>query len=341
MTHEDAYDPRVAFDDYIVGGATPAYDVLGSAQAIARRATRRRLRAPMDVLGSLGYDPTSKTFAVPEVVLGAEPEPKPTGLPVFDALHQRFRDALPGPKMVRVDDDGSYERWKETRREPYVAQLEERLTALEEAVRAHVADHHGGGRLAALESAFERHVSDPDAHNRALDAVIGQVALCGTRVPLHLPEEGTGAILCWRDGDELLCSVRLPSREGVRIATTAVPVKHAVDETLGAAVAEEVHPEAILLVVPTMAPVLGGMGLLGELCRAAPTLAGVGTPFVGVLASPTDPKLAAAMALVQRCQRGDPAACAEAGILKKAERRLMKDAEKRLKRAQRERARAS
>lgn len=339
MMAADAYDLRVAFDDVVVG-APSSYDVLGIAQVIAARATRRRLRAPMDVLGSLGYDPTATSFAVPAVIMVGADEPRATGLPVFDALHRRFYEALPTPKMVRVDDDATYERWKEGRRQPYVARLEARLQAIEDALMAHVSDRHVE-RLAALEAAFERHVSDRAAHDRALVGALDEVAMCGSRIPLPLPETRTGAIVCWRDGDEIACSVRLPSKDGVKIATTAVPVAKALEETLGAAIAAEVHPEAVMLVVPPLTQVLGGVDLVSQICRAAPALCGMAPPFVGVLASPTDSRLAAAMALVQRCQRGDPAACAEAGVLTRAERRLMRDAEKRLKRAQRERARQS
>ena len=335
----DAYHPAAAFDDLYAGGVPDPIDCLGAARRIMRTAGRRRLRAPMTVLGT-SYDPTATTFSVPSVLAGGD-QVQPTGLPLFDALQRRYQDGLPQPKMVRVDDDATFERFRETRRAPYVARLDERLAAIEEVMRGHLADHHGGGRAQRLEAAFERHVSNPNAHNQAIVGALAEVAHAGVPVPLPLPEARDGRITCWRDGAEILCSVRLPSKDGVRIATTAVPVSRALDETLGAAIAAGVSPEEILLVVPSMAQVLGGMALVPQLCRAAPELAAAHPPYVGTLVTPTDPEMAAAMSLVQRCQRGDPRACAEAGALRHARRGLLREAEKRVTRGQRERARQS
>ena len=336
----DRYDAVVAFDDYFVGHADG--DALGAASVIMHHAGRRRLRAPMTVMG-VNYDPTPKTFDPPKVILGDlgdETAPEPTGLPLYDSLQTRFAEALPKPKMVRVDDQRSYEAFREERRAPYVDRLEARLEHLEEEMRAHLQDGHVG-RLAALEAAFERHVSNPTAHSQAVVGALTEVAYGGTPIALPLPEAQNGSIACWRDRNEILCSIRLPDDDGVRIATTAVPIRRAVQETLGAAMSAGVAPDKILLVVPAVAQVLGGLALVPQMCRAADDLCAADKPWVGMLLSPTDPKLAAAMALVQRCQRGDPRACAEAGALRQNRKRLVKAAERLLTHGQRESARRS
>jgi hypothetical protein len=340
MLARDTYHPAVAFDDLFPGGeAIGEVDCLGAARTIMRSAGRRRIRAPMSIVGA-AYDPTEHTFSLPNVLVGDDTV-QDTGLPLFDALQRRFKDGLPQPKMVRVDSEDSYEAFREARRAPYVARLEQRLQDLEDHFREHVYDRHGGGRVAALEAAFERHVSDPNAHNRAILGALEETSNAGTPIPLPLREARQGAIMCWRDGGEILCSVRLPRQEGTCVATTAVPVSRALEETLGAAIAANVPPEEILLVVPGLSQVLGGLALVPQLCRAAPELSAARTPYVGVLVTPTDPALAAAMSLVQRCQKGDPRACAEAGALRYARHGLLRDAETRLTRAQRERGRPS
>lgn len=326
MEFSDPYDPMVAFDDYYeaVGGGEPACDLVRAAQAVARRAQRRRLAAPPSIIVGASYDPTHETFEAGGVVYSVIGDDEaPTGLPVFDDLHQRFADALPAPKYVRLDTPESYAAFREARRAPYIAALDARLTALEAAVAAHIADDHGGGKLDALQDAFDRHLA----------AGIGLAAQGGEPIALPMRACAEGKIECWQDGPEILCSIRLPGPDGiVRVATSATPAADAVEETLGCAIAEDLEPDEVIIIVPPMAQVLGASELVPEICGVALELLGCsgGAPFVGVMLPAADPATAAAMALLQRCQGGDRRACAEAAKMARSHRALIEDARDRL-----------
>lgn len=332
----DPYDPCVAFDDIWgtgdVGPRAPSSEDLAyAAAAIAHRARRRRLHAPPPSIVGVSYDPTYLSFEAGGVAYRVIGDDSPTGLPIFDELHQRFSTALPSPKHVRLDTEASYADFRR-RRDPSLASLDERLAALEAAVAAHTADDHGGGKLAALQDAFERHVA---AH------VCGDDAPASQPIDLPLAACRTGLIECWQEGPEICVSVRIPGPDGqARVATSAMPADTAVEETLGCAIDAGLEPEEMLVVVPPMAQVLGADRMITEICGCALEVLGQsgGQPFVGVLVPSADPSIAAAMALLQRCQRGDRRACAEAHELERRHRALVEDAHDRLIRGQRMKA---
>lgn len=358
MTARDPYDPVVAFDD--IYGGEDAYqapiDVRRAAWAVIDQAKRKRLGVtPVEVVGA-AVDTTLWSFESPVYVVGEGERGAggASGLVLFDGIKDRFSGALPKPKLVRVDDEASYAEFRNARRAPYLAKLEERLAAVERTLEGHIADNHGGGRLAALEDRFTRHVADEDARLDALEErfvehvhdprahVLGALegaVYGGTKVHLPLKEAREGKIDCWRDGKELLCTVRLRGKDGrVRMATTGQSVEHPLAEVLGYALSAGLDVEETLAVAPPMAEILGCTTLIGELCGAARELvacAGSGT-YVGTLQSATDPMIAATMALIQRCQGGDRRAMAELSLLYRANPALCEDALERLVRGQHE-----
>lgn len=327
----DEYDPRVAFDDLVgdpfygivTGGR---YDVLGAARKILHRAHRRRLHVPLTVVG-VPYDSTYSSFeAGGQIYDVLGDDAPPIDLPVYGALYKQFSDAVPDPKLVRIDDAQSYADFRAGRGQKYIDQLAARLSALEEAVAQHVADHHGGGRVAALEEALRQHIAECHCG--------------GSPIPLPLPGTPPGAIDAWQDGAEILCTVRFITPDGrVLSATSGTPAEDEVNEVVGCAIEEGVEPEELVACAPAVAQVLGATRLVQQLIGAAVDIidcAGCEAPFVGVMTSDADPAKAAAMMLVQQCQRGDFSAMQDARAMSrtKSGKKMLKDATKTLSMAQ-------
>ncbi len=319
------YHPAIAFDDLadgpFYGVVTGARDPLDAAVAIAHRARAKRARSPSRVIGNVA----TPTFSFAPIayfdILGDD---APVELPIYGALYKQFADGLPEPKLARVDDVASYADFRAARREPYLAQLEARLTALEIAFAAHVADNHGGGRLDALEAALHKHI-DECVHG-------------GEAIELPIAQCRTGQIECWQDGPEILCTVRILRSDGdARMVTSGTQVARTADTVVGAALDEGLEPEELLTVGPAMIQFVGAAKLTEEVCGAAiSAIRCLGGGTGGALLAPVvDPSLAAAMMLLQRCQQGDWAACTEARRMQKGHPALLEEAGDRLLFAQR------
>ncbi len=362
MTYRDPYDVRIAFDDlYTEDFDTPFYVpstdigkpfymsprhatnpmvVLG---AITKAVKGNRLTAPpvqfellgetdiisgddgFEVLGYSGWRGQSRNFDI----LGAAIE-----FPIFSAYYEKFASALPTPKRVRMDTERSYREFRDARRMLYIERFEERLAALENAFAQHTRDGHGGNS-----GTFLTHVDD------SLVGPLREVLTGGTSVALPVAASDAGKIECWQDGPEILCTIRMPPGKSGRpfLATSAIPVASVLDEVMGAATLAVDVDTDFSEIVPTFAAItqiLGGERLLSEMCAAAPSLLACGyNPGVGVLSSASDPAIAAAMSLLQRCQRGDRAACEEVEQMTPIFGTLLLDARERLVAAQRDKSR--
>lgn len=353
MGSSDAYDPAVAFDDY-AGGRAPGQielpswsggrsseespepsPVMGAADAVRSLLTtvrRRRRRLPPLLLVGASDDPTYRTFEVEGKtysIIGNEPTVQLSDTPIFDALKRKFAAAAPEPRYVRVDDAKSYGDFRTARRDPYVKNLEKRVTELEQAIVMHMVDNHGGGRVARLESAFAR---------------LADQARCGGS-PIMLPLEqcARGAIECWQDGGEILCTVRVPGSDGrARMITSGTPVEKYVDEVVGAAMQSNTDPELFVSVAPMVVQVLGASALIQRLCAAASglTTQSKGKKYIGVLSAASDPDTAAAMTVLQRCQMRDPRALSEAHRIYRRDPDLIGHSIECLHRGQQEKAKA-
>lgn len=271
----------------------PDEDYGAAAQAIGAEVARHRLAPPPMIVQPVGHVDLSGAH----VILGAEPEP--TGLPIFDELHERFSRALPGPKVMRVDDEGSYARFRDARRARY---------------------------FPAVVGA---------SGDEVIDALSG--ALTGGR-PVKLPGYPEGAVECWHDGPEVYCTVRAlgPGRQ-LRMLTSATPVDKHVSEFVSASKRAGVAPETASVLGEDMVPVLGGTSLVPQICAAAPEMIGLEPPATVIATANSDPKIAATMALLQRAQQGDHQALSEVIALAKLDERTVGDARRKLKKAQEKR----
>ena len=328
----DGYDADEVFDD--VAPAKVSRPASREAQKravrqIIKQAQRSRLSPP-----ALTVEPASRDEVLGEIarseydilgeILGTDSAPGAAfspltspDLPITQKLYNKFQAGLPAPKIVRVDTEDSYAKFRDGLRAPYLAQLEDRISALEANVADHESDNHGGGRVARLEDALERHIAEARHNPEVLGADVEQAAeqarAGGTKIPLSLHPADAGKVDSWQDGDVIYCSVRLP---GIRIATTSTPVERHVEEVMQYAADADVDPVEVMGVLPVVAQILGGGALVTQLCCAAPELLArpevvAGQVFVGKVAPKSSPDVAAVMALLQLCQRGDKRACAE------------------------------
>lgn len=346
------YDPEVVFDDYAAGcapgqselplwsrprvyGDEPEQVPLiarlsGAVRSMLAHARRRRSAPPPTVVGEAGYDPTYRTFEVEGVtyrLIGDGGAVSDT--PIFDALRRKFDEADQQDRYVRVDDTESYETFRAARRAPYLARLDAHLKALEVAYADHAADDHAHGRVARLEDALGR--------------LVNQARHGGDAIPLPLAQSARGAIECWQDGDEILCTIRVSSPDWTtKMITSGVPVRKYVDEMVGCAIASQAEPDLVVATAPFVVQVLGATALIQRLCASAGELIkkSTGRTLVGVLQSPSDASTAAAMMILQRCQMGDKKAIAEAYRLEAKDAGLVSHALECLQRGQAEKAKA-
>jgi hypothetical protein len=314
----DHYDASEIFDDEELGHPL----VLGSdaqkhaLRAVVKQAQRSRLPPPVMTVspaeGELG-DACDIDDVLDEVlgVDGDEAPGKPftpavsAQFPVTQNLYRKFRGAMPSPKIVRVDTDESYAKWCDEKRAPFLAELEQHVDALERAIES------GSGDIEVL--------------GAEADAARERAEICGERVPLSLHPATADAVKCWKDGNQIFCSVRMAGPDGhARIATTATPLEKHTDEVLGYAADVGVDEVAAMDVLSPLAHVLGGGMLVTQLTKAAPELLKqpavvAGQVFIGRIEPKCDPAVASVMSLLQLCQTGNKQACWEAEDLGKTE----------------------
>ncbi len=318
----DPYDPMVAFDDvmgeerdYSPTTSESCARVLGAVLGIAHR---RRSRPRLQLVG-VSYDPTYTSFEETGVayrIIGADGD-----TPIFDALHSQYAAVIPADKFVRVDDADSYADFRAARRAPYIAQLEARLSALESALRDHVAD-------------------DERVH-AAIARSIEVAAAGGSRVDLPVREAREGKIESWQDGGELLCTIRVVGPDGqLRMMTTGEPIAPKLEAVVGWSEIVGAEPEEVAAIAPVAAQVLGAAGLVQQLCCVVGAVAASSAPFVAKMKSASDPKVAAAMALVQRAQVGDRRSLAEVKKVARVDAGLIEHAGAQLARGQLQKAMA-
>jgi hypothetical protein len=150
---------------------------------------------------------------------------------------------------VRLDDAESYDQFRAWRRWPYLQSLDTRLRNLETEFRQHIADGHGAP-VTVL----------GDAAVRTIDTA----ARGGVAIPL--PCCADGAVECWLDGADLLCTVRFMAPDGVRAATASAPAAPAVNEVVGAAWESGIDWSDVKVLGGTLASLVGADALVTAVC---------------------------------------------------------------------------
>jgi hypothetical protein len=272
----DEYDPHVAFDDLedFAEASVNARDLDDAGGDRALRHMTARLAAARRIAPLLDVYPADSVVGLERFsVLGDD-------FPIFNSLRQGFAAAISEPKAMRLDDENSF------------ADIARRLAALEAAVADHVSDDHGHGRVARVEDELHQHLAE-----RA-------------RIHLPLPAWCDGRVLCWQDGPNVICTVKVQAPDGRGLfATAGEPLAAHVEEAGTSIIGADAHPH----VLPGVTRARAGLSLLSDLSRAAPHMLvrARRAPAVFVAVPRGDATVASAMELLQRCQQGDLAACRE------------------------------
>ena len=289
--------------------ARAAAEILESEVETAPEIAELETSAPwMDIVGE--ETAQRAALAVREVVRQARDDREPT--PPLDVVTFDELDALDvtvlgadqprgAPRYLRVDTEDSYR--------DFVADGSPELAALRDKVEE-------------LEAALQAHIDDPDAHILGMiediSVLLPEAEAAQRRVPLRLPPWAEGKIDCWREGDVICCSIRLPGPDGkVRLCTSAAPLADGVIEVIGCASRAGIDVVDVLGALPEMACVLVGASVAKMLLAAAPSALSrpevrAGEVFVGAVVRPDDRVRAGALvALLQRCDAGNAAACSE------------------------------
>jgi hypothetical protein len=347
MNDLSTYDANNVFDDVLPTQPVVSQDAqVAAVRAILRQAQRLRLPPPeLTVTPVVGGDvgEIEDRNALDEV-LGAELEVTPgkavpfasansLDYPITQGLYKKFQAATPAPKIIRVDTETTYVLFLDSKRKPYLDDLEDKLSSMDDAVTPKSDIDPGADDV-------------PDAALETIGADIERAkeraAVCGDVIPLSLPPDAQGKINAWQDGEQIYCSMKLPAPDGsVRIATTSSPVSRHIDEAATYAAAADIDPMVIMGVLPALAQVLGGGALVTQLARATPALlsqpavvSGAAAVTAKVVPS-VDLAVAAVMALLQACKNGNQQACTEMKKLNstKAGQKLITSATKSLSKA--------
>jgi hypothetical protein len=144
--------------------------------------------------------------------------PAPEAFPLYKQALKSFQAEAPKSKVVRVDTDETYNDFVSQK---VVDELARRVEDLQAAFDTHLEDYHGTQRRQAKRAgtdalgaaqAVAQLTQAQDAHE-ATSAM--------PQVPVDLPPFAEGKIKCWKDGDNVICSIRFCSADGKpRVATT-------------------------------------------------------------------------------------------------------------------------
>jgi len=307
-------EDHVRLDDVLASPRPPmtAESQKNAVREIVRQAQRSRIQPPEFEVSSEtnGYDVLGEIIGAAHDSIMFEPVTS-AAYPITQRLYEKFKAALPAPKVVRVDTETSYAAFMRGKRAPHIDKFAVKLTEYHEAKQANTAEDIG--------------VSDEELHvlGGELELARDAAALGGKRIPLSLGPWAEGKVLSWLDDGDIFCSMKLPGPDGrTRIATTSTPADRHVSEVLDYARDAQVDDMEVMGVLPALSQVLGGGALVTQLAKAAPELLSQpevkrGRPFIGKIAPKGDATVAAIMALLQLVDKGDVGPKIEAAALRK------------------------
>lgn len=257
-----------------VPAAGSAENAAESAKRIVMQAQKKRLPPPKFEVRGEDYDGVrlvSEDSAEIFAGLLGDPDGPPSVFtskreyPLLRKIYRKFAESQPKPKKVRVDDEESYNKFCAEKGAPYLDEMAQRVTDLEQAYAAHVSDGHGG--VAAVDPASIAILAG-DISRLRKQAVNG-----GKPVPLQLDPRLKGKVRCWEDGDQIWCSIRVCTYDGKkRILTSSTPISKHAEEVDGYIADAAVDPVEVLGAIPVLATMLGGGQLTEELIAAAPEI---------------------------------------------------------------------
>lgn len=259
-----------------------------------------------------------------------ESPPLDDEFPTYRAALRRFQTAQVSPRVVRVDNDVTYGAFVCERA---VKELERRVNelrqAFEEHQEAHFSEKHPGYRVRQKPMRqWDDIIGAAKAVRKIRDAKDAQEATDAfPSVPVDLPPFAQGKVKCWRDGNNVVCSMRFQAADGtMRIATAAAKPKVDATDVVGWAMRSGANPLTVLGVLPELAEVACGKRLVRDVANAAleaqrrADVVGMDDEPV-LLVNPGDnasPPLAALMHTQQLADAGDVQAQAEMEKIRRA-----------------------
>lgn len=277
------YSMEVAFDD-LYEDAHPS----DGASALLSAAKAYRIAPPPMVFDVLGNAPADCSFTVAgHDCVGAEPLPR---YPMYSGLRRQYAAAIPGPKFMRVDTPDSYADFRDSRRLPYIEDFD--------------------AAYSAEDSASLDLETPPD-----ILGALSRIYVGGSRIVL--PRALRRKADAWLDGTEVLVTIAVPTRKGIRYMTAGSPVSRHVDELAIAAEKIDMHPDVAAPVIAEAAPVVGAASLLPQLCGAYPAMLACrhDVPVLGLLSANANADMAACMGLLQAAHAGHTQAKAEIALM--------------------------
>lgn len=214
-----------------------------------------------------GDDETPRVFEVP-----ADDQ-----FPVLSRALRKSKANKSKAKVVRIDTEASH---NDFMCERAVEEISRRMDALEDALYQHEQLDR---------QMLEDHENNPEAHRAAFAAHEHNVTVLGAsveklsdastaddvanampRVPLDLPAYCEGKVKCWKDGDDIVCSIRFVSADGgVRVATMSARPKASADAVAQGAMAAGVNPVTVLGALDDLADVACAKRLVKDVAGAA------------------------------------------------------------------------
>lgn len=262
-----------------------------------------------------------------EKLEGEEFSPPVEVFPLYKKALMHFQDKEPQSGVVRIDTPETYQGFVA---EKACNELARRLNELRAVVEAHTSDGHGP-KAAPLRK-WDDVLGAVEAVKtvQALKAAdtVDEATSALPKVELDLPDYAEGKVQCWRDGKNVIVSIKFADSNGnCRIATMAAKSNVNIDD-----VAEKVKgmsPMQVLGALPKIASQITGNRLLGEVAEVAlrarenHDVCGMdgSAPVVRVTAldGPVAP-LAALMFLQQEADSGNAQAQAELTLIEAAAR---------------------
>lgn len=253
----------------------------------------------------------------------AEPFAPPTEetFPFFKKALRHFQSTEEKPRVVRIDTDETYGNFV---CEKAIKEIARRVDELRDALEQHMSDEHGPPAAPMRRWDILGAAQSVATLQSARDAMEATQAL--PQVPLDLPLFAEGKVKCWREGSDIVCSMRFSAVDGTpRIATMAARPRADEEEISRWAVRAGIDPVTVLGVVPDLAAVACGKKLVRDVAGAALSaqrrldVFGMESDAEPLLlarpASPNAAPLAALMYVQQAADAGDPQALRELAII--------------------------
>lgn len=238
--------------------------------------------------------------------------------PVYKKALQHFQSKEPQSNVVRVDTPETYQGFVADKA---VSEIQRRLNEL----RA-VVEKTSTSPLRKWDDIIGAAEAVKTVQSLKAAETTDQATAALPKVDLDLPDYAKGKVQCWRDGNNIVVSIKFADANGAhRIATMAAKPNVSVDDVQ--AHMKDMSPMEILGALPGLASKITGDRLLGEVASVAlrarrnQDVCGMdgSAPVVRVTGlDEARAPLAALMYLQQAAERGDAQAAAELAIIKSA-----------------------